>query len=365
VNRKDENGRNIFQGGFLGLDNIGLFDRSAPLPMGGSLSQSDGTAWMAMYALDLLRIATELSLLDHTYEDMATKFFEHFLSIAKAAATSGGLWDEQDGFFYDVLNAENGQEIPIRTRTMVGLIPIFAVAVLAEADIQRLPQFGERMAWLLRHRPDLARLVSRWNEPGHGETLLLSLLRGHRLKQLLSRMLDPAEFLSEYGVRAVSKVHGDAPYRFDWDGQHFDLAYEPGESTTGLFGGNSNWRGPIWMPVNYLLIESLRRFHEYYGPDFRVELPYAPGTTGTLADIANELSNRLARLFLRGSDHRRPVHGTNDVAQADPHFRDHLLFYEYFHGDTGRGVGASHQTGWTGLIALLIADTAPAGSTAD
>ena len=361
VNRKDESGRNIFQGGFLGLDNIGLFDRSAPLPMGGTLSQSDGTAWMAMYALDMLRIATELALLDHTYEDMATKFFEHFLSIAKAAASSGGLWDEEDKFFYDVLNTADGQEIPIRTRTMVGLIPIFAVAVLASADIDHLPQFADRMDWLLRHRPDLARLVSRWNEPGRGETLLLSLLRGHRLKKLLSRMLDPDEFLSDYGVRAVSKVHGAAPYHFDWAGQRFDLAYEPGESTTGLFGGNSNWRGPIWMPVNYMLIKSLRHFNRYYGPDFRVDLPYAPGTTGTLGDIADELSNRLSKLFMRGADQRRPVHGDNELAQADPHFRDHLLFYEYFHGDNGRGVGASHQTGWTGLIALLIADTARSG----
>jgi hypothetical protein len=356
VNRKDASGRNIFQGGFLGLDNIGLFDRSAPLPTGGTLSQSDGTAWMAMYAIDLLRMAAELALIDHTYDDMATKFFDHFLLIAKAAAESGGLWDETDAFFYDVLDTADGQAIPIRTRTIVGLIPMFAVAVLSMEDIARLPPFKGRMDWLMRNRPDLAKLVSRWNEPGSGETILLSLLRGHRLKKLLARMLDPDEFLSDYGVRAVSKVHGAAPYRFAWDGQTFELGYEPGESRTGLFGGNSNWRGPVWMPINFMLVESLRRFHEYYGNDFQVDLPYAPGRTGSLAEIADELSRRLARIFERGPDGgRRPVHGDAHLAQTDPNFRDHVLFYEYFHGDDGRGLGASHQTGWTGLIALLLA----------
>ncbi len=354
VNRKDQQGRNIFQGGFLGLDNIGLFDRSAPLPTGGSLSQSDGTAWMAMYALDLLRMATELALLDATYEDMATKFFEHFLLIAKADAESGGLWDEDDNFFYDVLDTADGRKIPIRARTIVGLIPIFAVEVMASDDVAKLPIFQRRMDWLLRNRPDLARLVSHWNEPGRGETLLLSLLRGHRLNKLLARMLDPAEFLSDFGVRGVSKVHGAHPYEFRWDGQVFELGYDPGESRTGLFGGNSNWRGPVWMPINFMLIESLRRFDMYYGPDFQVDLPYAPGSTGSLAEIATELSRRLARLFARGADGRRPVHGDAALPQTDPHFRDHLLFYEYFHGDAGRGLGASHQTGWTGLIALLL-----------
>ncbi len=353
VNRKDARGRNIFQGGFLGLDNIGLFDRSASLPNGGTLSQSDGTAWMAMYALDLMRMAAELALLDHTYEDMATKFFEHFLLIAKADADAGGLWDEEDEFFYDVLNTADGREIPIRTRTIVGLIPIFAVAVLTAEDVARLPSFRKRMDWLLLHRPDLARLVSRWNEPGKGETILLSLLRGHRLKKLLARMLDPAEFLSDFGVRAVSKVHQAHPFEFRWDGQSFTFAYEPAESTTGLFGGNSNWRGPIWMPVNFLLIESLRRFGRYYGADFQVDLPYAPGRSGSLLDIAAEIAGRLADLFRRDANGRRPVHGDALLPQTDPHFRDHHLFYEYFHGDAGRGLGASHQTGWTGLIALL------------
>ena len=361
VNRKDVHGRNIFQGGFLGLDNIGLFDRSAPLPMGGALSQSDGTAWMAMYALDLLRMAIELALLDHTYEDMATKFFEHFLLIAKADAESGGLWDEVDAFFYDVLETPDGREIPIKARTIVGLIPIFAVAVLDTADVDRLPDFRARMDWLFRHRPDLARLVSRWNEPGQGETLLLSLLRGHRLTRLLARMLDPAEFLSDFGVRGVSKVHGANPYVFRWNEMTFELAYEPGESRSGLFGGNSNWRGPIWMPINFMLIESLKRFHVYYGSDFRLELPYASGQTGSLADIASELSRRLASLFDRGSDRRRPFNGRAGLLQDDAQFRDHRLFYEYFHGDDGRGLGASHQTGWTGLIALLLADLAEVG----
>ena len=285
---------------------------------------------------------------------MATKFFEHFLLIAKADAESGGLWDEDDNFFYDVLDTADGRKIPIRARTIVGLIPIFAVEVMASDDVAKLPIFQRRMDWLLRNRPDLARLVSHWNEPGRGETLLLSLLRGHRLNKLLARMLDPAEFLSDFGVRGVSKVHGAHPYEFRWDGQVFELGYDPGESRTGLFGGNSNWRGPVWMPINFMLIESLRRFDMYYGPDFQVDLPYAPGSTGSLAEIATELSRRLARLFARGADGRRPVHGDAALPQTDPHFRDHLLFYEYFHGDAGRGLGASHQTGWTGLIALLL-----------
>ncbi len=354
VNRKDARGRNIFQGGFLGLDNIGLFDRSAPVPMGGTLSQSDGTAWMAMYALDLLRMAIELAMLDHTYEDMASKFFEHFLLIAKADAESGGLWDGTDEFFYDVLETPDGQQIPIRTRTVVGLIPIFAVSVLSAEDVARMPAFARRMDWLLRNRPDLASLVSRWNEPGKGETILLSLLRGHRLKKLLARTLDPAEFLSDFGIRAVSKVHQAEPYEFRWNGNVFALNYEPAESTTGLFGGNSNWRGPIWMPINFLLIESLKTFDLYYGSGFEVDLPYAPGRTGSLAEIAAEIAMRLGAMFKRGTDGRRPVHGDAHLPQNDPNFCDHLLFYEYFHGDAGRGLGASHQTGWTGLIALLL-----------
>ena len=353
VNRKDAHGRNLFQGGFLGLDNIGIFDRSQPLPTGGDLSQSDGTAWMAAYALDLMRIAAELALVDHTYEEMATKFFEHFLLIAAAAEENGGLWDERDQFFYDVINLPDGREIPLRIRTVVGLIPIFAVAVLRSEHVERLGEFRDRMAWFLRHRPDLAALVSRFDEPGVGRSALLSLLHGHRLTMLLQRMLDPAEFLSPFGVRAVSKVYGAAPYRFEWEGSAFELDYEPGESRTGLFGGNSNWRGPVWMPINFLLLESLRRFGEYYGAPFRVERP--GGGSMSLAEIADELSDRLIGIFSRGADGRRAVHGANPKLAADPHFRDLPLFYEYFHGDDGHGLGASHQTGWTGLVAVLIA----------
>ncbi len=360
ANRKDERGRNVFQGGFLGLDNIGIFDRSAPLPVEGTLTQSDGTAWMAMYALDCLRIAATLGEAETEFQDLAIKFFEHFLLIAKADAEAGGTWDEDDGFFYDVLSTGNGEEIPIRVRTVVGLIPIFAVAVLTEAGTARLPDFVGRLRALLRERPDLAALVSRWSEPGQGRSMLLSLLRGHRLKLLLRRMLDEREFLSPHGIRAVSKVYdpasGGGPFRFERDGRSFALDYEPAESRTGLFGGNSNWRGPVWMPVNYLLIESLRRFHAYYGPDFRVAWPDGSGRTDDLGAVADELSRRLIGLFRRGSDGRRPVHGDVPLLQQDAQFRDLLLFYEYFDGDTGRGVGASHQTGWTALVALLVAE---------
>lgn len=351
VNRKDTDDRNLFQGGFLGLDNIGIFDRSKPIGGGASLTQSDATAWMAMYALNLMRIAIELALKDATYEDMAGKFFEHFLLIA--AATGDGVWDEADGFFYDVIETP-GARLPIRVRTMVGLIPILAVAVLREADIDRLPRLKERLTFFVQNRPDLWRLVSRWNEPGIGRSALLSLLRGHRLKALLRRMLDPAEFLSDHGVRAVSRAYAQAPFCFPWDGRDLGLAYEPAESRSRLFGGNSNWRGPIWMPVNYLLIESLHRFHDYFGPDFVVEAPTGSGRLQTLRAIAQELSRRLIALSARGTSGRRAVYGDSRIEQEDPHFRDHILFYEYYHGDTGRGVGASHQTGWSGLVALLI-----------
>ncbi|HEV2673007.1 MAG TPA: glucosidase [Aliidongia sp.] len=358
VNRKDAGGRNIFQGGFLGLDNIGLFDRSAPLPTGGTINQSDGTAWMAMYSLNLMRIAIELAEDNHVYEDIATKFFEHFLYIAEAMTNIGGdgmgLWDEQDQFFYDVLKLPGGASVPLRVRSMVGLIPIYAVEVIDSSIFEKLPAFSRRLRWFLNHRPDLAALVSRWTEPGMGERRLLSLLRGHRLKALLRRMLDETEFLSDHGIRAVSKYHEGHPLEFEHNGQHFGVSYTPGESTSGLFGGNSNWRGPIWMPVNYLLIESLRSFHSYYGDDFRVECPAGSGNLLHLGQIAEELAVRLSRLFLRGEDGRRPVLGDNSTIQADPAFRDHVLFYEYFHGDTGRGVGASHQTGWTALVALLL-----------
>jgi hypothetical protein len=358
VNRKDVGGRNIFQGGFLGLDNIGVFDRSKPLPMGGAICQSDGTSWMAMYSLNLMRIALELARHDHVYEDVATKFFEHFLYIAEAMTNLGGqgisLWDDEDGFFYDVLSLPDGRTVPLKIRSMVGLIPLFAVETIEPHLLGKLPDFATRLEWFLNYRPDLSGLVSRWHIPGAGDRRLLSLLRGHRMKRLLRRMLDETEFLSDYGVRALSRYHRDHPFVLDWDGQEMSVGYEPGESTTGVFGGNSNWRGPVWMPVNFLIIESLQKFHYYYGDDFKIECPTGSGTFLTIDQVAAELTRRLSRLFLRNEKGRRPFYGDEERMQNDPNFRDHLLFYEYFHGDTGRGVGASHQTGWTGLVAKLL-----------
>jgi hypothetical protein len=360
VNRKDAQGRNIFQGGFLGLDNIGVFDRSAPLPTGGFINQADGTSWMAMYCLNLMRIALELAIHNRVYEDIATKFFEHFLHIAEAMTTIGGdskgvgLWDEGDQFYYDELNFPDGGMLKLKVRSMVGLIPLFAVETLEPELLDALPDFRRRLHWFLNYRPDLAKLVSRWEEPGRGERRLLSLLRGHRMKKLLQRMLDESEFLSHYGVRALSKVHERNPYVFRTGGAAHCVAYQPGESNSNLFGGNSNWRGPIWFPVNYLIIESLQKFHHYYGNDFKVECPTGSGTYLSINGIAEELTKRLARIFLRDEGGCRAVFGASEKLQTDPHFRDYILFYEYFHGDTGRGVGGSHQTGWTGLIAKLL-----------
>jgi hypothetical protein len=358
VNRKDANGNNIFEGGFLGLDNIGVFDRTAPLPTGGFIEQADGTSWMAMYCLNMLRISLELARHNNVYADMATKFFEHFLYIAGAMSLMGegneGMWDEEDGFFYDQLRLTNDGVVKMKVRSMVGLIPLFAVAVLDEEIFATQPEFTARLKWFLDFRPDLASLVSRWYEKGSGEKHLLSLLRGHRMKRILRRMLDETEFLSDYGVRSLSKYYEQHPYEFWLDGNQFSVAYAPGESTTGMFGGNSNWRGPVWMPANYLIIESLQQFHRYYGDDFKIEYPTNSGTYLTLAQIAAELSKRLLRLFLRDENGRRPVFGQYDKFQQDPHFKDYILFYEYFHGDNGRGAGAAHQTGWTGLVARLI-----------
>jgi Glycosyl hydrolase family 63 C-terminal domain len=313
---------------------------------------------MAMYSLNLMRIALELAKHNHAYEDVATKFFEHFLHIAEAMTNIAdrglGLWDEEDEFYYDVLNLPDGKIIPLKVRSMVGLIPLFAVEVLRPELLASVPDFARRLKWFLKNRPDLHKLVSRWEDPGKGERRLLSLLRGHRMKRLLARMLDEKEFLSPYGVRALSKVHEEDPYRFSWNGQEITVRYQPAESDSGLFGGNSNWRGPVWFPVNYLLVESLLQFHRYYGDDFRVECPTGSGNHVSLKEAAHEVGRRLTRLFLKDENGRRPVFGDNALIQADPHFRDHLLFYEYFHGDTGRGVGASHQTGWTGLVAKLL-----------
>ena len=358
VNRKDEQGRNIFQGGFLGLDNIGLFDRSHPLPTGGFINQADGTSWMAMYCLNLLRMAAELAVHNHVYEDLATKFFEHFLSIAGAINGVGedclGLWDETDQFYYDHLSLPDGQSLPLKIQSIVGLIPLFAVQTVEPAALKALPEFAGRMEWYLKHRPKLADLISNWHIPGRGNRSLLSLLRGHRMKALLRRMLDEAGFLSDHGVRAVSKVHEREPFRFQTGGQTYEVGYWPAESRNSLFGGNSNWRGPVWMPINYLIIESLQKFHHYYGDDFKIECPTGSGKFITILEVADELTRRLTRLFLKGEDGQRPVLKSHPKLATDPHFKDYVMFHEYFHGDTGRGLGASHQTGWTGLVAKLL-----------
>ena len=358
VNRKDAAGMNIFQGGFLGLDNIGVFDRSAPLPTGGYIEQSDGTSWMAMYTLNLLAIALELSREDRAYEDVASKFWEHFVYIAHAMSHRGrsgtGLWNEEDGFFYDVLRLPDGNHFPMKIRSMVGLIPLFAVETLEPDLLERLPGFKRRLEWFIENRPDLIGNVACMRTPGMGERRLLSIANQDQLRQILKYMLDEREFLSSYGIRALSQYHRDHPYRLSVDGMDHRVDYEPAESSTGLFGGNSNWRGPIWFPVNFLLIESLQRFHFYLGDNFKVECPTGSGKMMTLWDVAGEISRRLMRIFLRDADQRRPVFGGTEKFQNDPHWRDLIPFHEYFHGDNGAGIGASHQTGWTGLVAKLI-----------
>jgi hypothetical protein len=358
VNRKDSEGNNIFQGGFLGLDNIGVFDRSAPLPTGGYIEQSDGTSWMGMFCLNMLTISLSLAQHNPAYEDIASKFFDHFLFIAGAMQDIGGdavnLWDEEDQFFYDVLRLPEGQYVPLRVRSFVGLIPLFAVTTIEEETLRQLPAFAGRLEWFLQLRPDLASLISRWHDSGAGESRQLALVRGHRLKRLLRRALDPNEFLSDYGLRGLSKYHRDHPYTLPVDGTLYTVNYEPGESRTGTFGGNSNWRGPVWFPLNYLLIEALLRFHHYYGDDFVVECPTGSGNYLNLRQISNFLAERMVRLFTRDQDGNRPFNGTNKMLQNDPHWKDYVLFHEFFHGDTGLGLGASHQTGWTGLVARLI-----------
>jgi Glycosyl hydrolase family 63 C-terminal domain len=358
VNRKDSEGRNVFQGGFLGLDNIGVFDRSQALPTGGYLEQSDGTAWMGMFCLNMMAMALELAWDDLAYEDVATKFFEHFLYIAGAMNDLGGegidLWDEEDGFFYDVLHLPDGSSRRIKVRSLVGLIPLLAVETVEPDLLKRLPDFGRRLRWFLSYRKDLASLVPTWREPRLGKRRLLALVSGERLGRLLVRLLDEDEFLSPYGIRSLSKDHAAHPYEFRLDDTVHMVRYEPAESTSGVFGGNSNWRGPIWFPINYLLIEALERFHHYYGDDFLVEHPSGSRNLVSLKRVATDLSDRLIAIFLRDRDGRRPVFGSNEVLQTDPHWRDHVLFYEYFHGDTGAGVGAGHQTGWTALVAKLL-----------
>jgi hypothetical protein len=357
VNRKDSEGNNIFQGGFLGLDNIGVFDRNASFPDGSHLEQSDGTSWMGMFSLNMMRIAIELAAENHVYENIATKFFEHFLSIAAAMNNLGGqdigLWNEEDEFYYDVLHTPGGRYLPLKVRSIVGLMPLLAVETIQWQLIEALPGFKARLEWYLTYRPGLASLVSRWQEPGMGERRLVALTRGHRMKCLLRRMLDPEEFLSDYGVRSVSKYHQAHPYRLTVRGEEKVVGYEPAESQSGIFGGNSNWRGPIWFPINYLLIESLQQFHHYYGDDFKVECPTHSGNFLTLKEVANELSNRLIKLWRRTDNGERPFERAmgNALSAQDRH---RYLFHEYFHADTGAGLGASHQTGWTGLVAKLI-----------
>jgi len=356
VNRKDAEGNNIFEGGFLGLDNIGVFDRSNPPPGASHLEQSDATSWMAMYTLNMLAIAMELATEDTIYEDIATKFFEHFLYIAHAMTDRGDkslcLWDEEDGFFYDVL-FRGGDRTPMRVRSMVGLIPLFAVETIEPSVIEKLPGFRRRMEWFLENRPDLTNNVASMHAPGRGDRRLLSIADADQLRRILSVALDEREFLSPYGVRALSRIHAERPYVLRLDGGDHVVDYEPAESTTGLFGGNSNWRGPIWFPVNYLLIESIQKFHYYFGDDYLVECPAGSGRMLTLWEVATELSQRLSSIFLR-QDGRRAVYGTSERFQRDPHWRDLILFHEYFHGDNGSGLGASHQTGWTAIVAKLL-----------
>jgi hypothetical protein len=358
VNRKDPEGMNIFQGGFLGLDNIGVFDRSAPLPTGGNLEQSDGTSWMGMYCLNMMAIALELAKEDPAYEDVASKFFEHFVNIAHAmndmGANGRSLWNDEDGFYYDVLQLPSGEEHFVKIRSMVGLIPLFAVETLEPEIVDRLPGFKRRMQWFMDNHADVPEHIETTQRSARGVRRLLSLVNRKQLKRVLARMLDETEFLSPYGVRALSRYHLDHPYEVSVNGQVNRVRYEPAESATGLFGGNSNWRGPVWFPVNYLLIESLQKFHHYFGEDFKVACPADSGSECDLWQVAAEISRRLTRIFLRGEDGRRPFAGGAEVFQSDPHWKDLILFYEYFHGDNGAGIGASHQTGWTGLVAKLI-----------
>jgi hypothetical protein len=356
VNRKDSQGNNIFEGGFLGLDNIGVFDRSKPLPTGGFVEQADGTAWMAMFCLNMLKIALELMPHDPSYEDIASKFFEHFLYIATAINRmgDGGLWDEDEGFYYDWLRLQDGRSAPMRVRSLVGLIPLFAVTVLPSHEVDAMPGFKRRMRWFIEHRPDLCREIASITRHGVAERLLLSMVEPSKLKRVLSVMLDENEFLGPHGIRGLSRYHKDHPYVLHINGDEHRVDYEPAESKTYMFGGNSNWRGPVWFPVNFLLIESLQKYHHYFGDELKVEFPTGSGVEMNLSQVAAELSRRLSRIFLRNREGRRPVFGGCSKFQTDPHFRDHILFYEYFNGDDGAGLGASHQTGWTALVAKLL-----------
>ena len=358
VNRKDAEGMNIFQGGFLGLDNIGVFDRSAPLPTGGHIEQSDGTSWMGMYCLNMLAIALELAKEDRTYGDVASKFFEHFVYISDAMNNRGGhgidLWDEEDGFYYDVLHLPDGSHHKLKVRSMVGLIPLFAVETLEAEIIDALPGFKKRMLWFIENRPRFRTNVTMAPTRDGNVRRLLSIVSAERLPRVLRVLLDENEFLAPYGIRALSQFHRNHPYVLQVDGHEYRVEYQPAESNSGLFGGNSNWRGPIWFPLNYLLIESLQKFHYFFGGDIQAECPYGSGHLADLREVAADLSRRLVRIFLRDDSGRRPVYGGLNKFQSDPHWRDLIQFHEYFHGDNGAGIGASHQTGWTALVAKLI-----------
>jgi hypothetical protein len=358
VNRKDPDGYNVFQGGFLGLDNIGLFDRSEPLPNGGVIEQSDGTSWMGMYCLNMMAIALELAKEDPSYADIASKFFEHFVYIADAMNNIGHeglkLWDEEDGFYYDVLHLPGGEHRPLKVRSMVGLIPLFAVETLEPEIVDALPGFKKRMLWFIENRPRFGRNVNTIKRPDGKIRRLLSIVGGDHLPQILRYMLDENEFLSPFGIRALSRYHREHPFTLSMDGNRHEVSYEPAESNSALFGGNSNWRGPVWFPVNYLIIESLQKYHHFYGDTFKFECPGGSGKFESLWNIAGILAYRLNRLFLQGADGTRPAFGQCQKLQTDRYWRDNLLFHEYFHGDNGTGLGAMHQTGWTGLIAKLI-----------
>ena len=359
VNQKDEEGNGLFGGGFLGLDNIGVFDRNAQIP-GVRLQQADATGWMAIYTLNMLRISCEIALEHPVYQDMASKFFEHFLHIAAAINPpqgSGkiGLWDELDQFYYDKISGFHGETLLMKIRSLVGLIPLCAVELLDQQLLEKLPDFKRRVEWVLKNRPDLAALISRWDEPGKGSVHLLALLRGHRMKMVLRRMFDEMEFLSDYGIRSLSKYHKENPYTFNLHGENLSVVYTPGESDLSIMGGNSNWRGPVWFPLNYLIIDSLLKFDQYYGDDYEVEYPTNSGNVMSIKEAAMQLSERLISIFKRNQANERPAMiATNGTFEKDDHFKDLYLFFEYFHGDDGAGLGASHQTGWTGLVADLI-----------
>ncbi|ACU08495.1 hypothetical protein FIC_02053 [Flavobacteriaceae bacterium 3519-10] len=358
VNRKDKNGNNVFGGGFLGLDNIGAFDRNMKFKNGDYLEQADGTSWMAMYALNMMRISMELALYNSVYEDMAIKFFEHYLYIAEAMENigelKGGLWNEEDGFFYDVLQLNDGDSISLKLRSIVGLIPMFAVEIVEHETLEKLPNFRARMEWILKNKPELANLVSHWEVEGKGGKHMMSVLRKTRLRRILERMLDENEFLSPHGIRSLSKIYQDHPYVFSADGTDYVVKYTPAESDSRMFGGNSNWRGPIWFPINFLIVESLQRYHYYYGESFQIEFPSGSGQKCNLGYVSDDLGSRLCSIFIKDENGNRPFNGQNYFLSQNEHFKDYIMFNEYFDGDTGKGIGASHQTGWTATVAKLL-----------